>query len=593
MLDTSEELSIVDASAVPTGDMDAKPNENVKQLSNINLPPDMASIFQEASEKWRRRSEDAKRDSPSKDGRRQSALAKASGVSPVVMQWRGLMYSVPIAKDKPPRVILNGITGAASPYHVLAVMGPTGSGKTSLLNTLAGRVPVGGMLNGEILVNGEPRTEQFKTQAAYVEQDELAFPFLSVRETFTLHARLRLPAGSPSEVKEQSVEAAITELGLTRVADSMVGGGMVRGLSGGERKRCSIGVELVTNPQALFLDEPTSGLDSFQAQNVVGVLSSLARNSRTVLTTIHQPRSSIFHLFDQLCLLVEGELIYLGSAKEAVEYFESLHFLCPNHTNPADFFMDVLSMDYRDTEWEKDSKERIQLFSSACAQSSLGERAHSEAGTHIIDASFANSVRAEAGAGLVEQYILLSGRAWRSVLRNKIGMVITLVIALVYSLLISALYRNIGTDQRGLQDRAGALFFISLNTAYGSAIPATQFFAPEKAVVNRERASRAYSVATYFWSKYWAEVPLKVAEQLVFGGILIPVLLLCLAAQDTCALTTPRRSGYLFSYCASPCSQAPSLPVRGPFNHTPTPEPASMPAVIWDAPEPASMPAVI
>eukprot|EP00854_Cymbomonas_tetramitiformis_P017484 gene17484-20820_t len=197
MLDTSEELSIVDASAVPTGDMDAKPNENVKQLSNINLPPDMASIFQEASEKWRRRSEDAKRDSPSKDGRRQSALAKASGVSPVVMQWRGLMYSVPIAKDKPPRVILNGITGAASPYHVLAVMGPT----------------------GEILVNGEPRTEQFKTQAAYVEQDELAFPFLSVRETFTLHARLRLPAGSPSEVKEQSVEAAITEAANMRTED--------------------------------------------------------------------------------------------------------------------------------------------------------------------------------------------------------------------------------------------------------------------------------------------------------------------------------------------------------------------------------------
>ena len=123
----------------------------------------------------------------------------------------------------------------------------------------------------------------------------------------------------------------VAELGLKNVSDSPVGrvDGFPRGLSGGERKRCNIAVEMVRDPSAIFLDEPTSGLDSFQAQNVMGALRDLAHNGRTVVCTIHQPRSSIFAMFDQLMLLTDGRLVYIGDAHAAVGYFETLHFRCP------------------------------------------------------------------------------------------------------------------------------------------------------------------------------------------------------------------------------------------------------------------------
>ena len=265
----------------------------------------------------------------------------------VTLAWRDLWYTVyPAGRDKPSRDILKGLSGAALPHHVMALMGPTGSGKTSLLNVLSGRVPAGGILSGEVTVNGQARSEDFNERVAYVMQEELLFAFLTVHETFMLHARLRLPPSTPDKEKAESVDRLIAELGLKNVRDSPVGspGGFRRGLSGGERKRCNIGVEMVRDPAAIFLDEPTSGLDSFQAQNVMSALRDLAGNGRSVVCTIHQPRSSIFAMFDQLMLLTDGRLAFIGDASAAVGYFETLMFKCPTLTNPADFFMDVMSL---------------------------------------------------------------------------------------------------------------------------------------------------------------------------------------------------------------------------------------------------------
>ena len=159
-------------------------------------------------------------------------------------------------------------------------------------------------------------------------QEELLFPFLSVRETFELHARLRLPPSASVDKKRRTAAFLISELGLKNVADSPVGrvGGFPRGLSGGERKRCNIGVEMVRDPSAIFLDEPTSGLDSFQAQNVMSSLRDLAMHGRCVVCTIHQPRSSIYTMLDSLMLLTDGRLAYIGDARDAVGYFEKMHF---------------------------------------------------------------------------------------------------------------------------------------------------------------------------------------------------------------------------------------------------------------------------
>ena len=208
--------------------------------------------------------------------------------------WVHLRYTVPVGGDDD-RVILRDVAGAARPGEVLALMGPTGSGKTSLLNALTGRTPLGGVVRGDVRVNGVARDEAFaREKTAYVMQEELLFPFMTVEETLTLHCSLRRASLTREEV-EAAVTGIIGELGLHKVRTSAVGspGGFPRGVSGGERKRVNIGVEMVGDPEALFLDEPTSGLDSFQAQRCMFALKQLARAGRTVVCTIHQPRSSM------------------------------------------------------------------------------------------------------------------------------------------------------------------------------------------------------------------------------------------------------------------------------------------------------------
>ena len=127
---------------------------------------------------------------------------------------------------------------------------------------------------------------------------------------------------------------------------------MFKGVSGGERKRTSIGVELITDPSLIFLDEPTTGLDSFTAASVMETLNDLAKSGRTIITTIHQPNSDIFLSFDRLLLMARGKIIYFNEAKLAVDYFGSLgdKFKCPEWLNPADFFMDMISIEGIETE---------------------------------------------------------------------------------------------------------------------------------------------------------------------------------------------------------------------------------------------------
>ena len=470
----------------------------------------------------------------------------------ISITWRNLTYAVQIGNTKKQRTskkVLDDVTGAAMPRHFVALMGPTGSGKTSLLNCLSGRIPKkDGTLTGEILVDGKARNEKIyrSRQVAYVMQEELLFPHLTVMETFMLHAKLRLPQSVGIEEKTRLVRSLILELGLKAVENSKIGrpGGFPRGLSGGERKRANIGIEMVANPEALFLDEPTSGLDSFQAQNVVRALQDLAAHGRTVVCTIHQPRSSIFKLFDQLLLISEGKMLYIGDSEKAVEYFAKLSFKCPDLTNPADFFMDITSMDRRSEVAEKNSRDRLRLFANKCKERELGENAVKLAGAMNSslfgnagggsssnnsknrkkkgeDNNLVNEYKGR-GANWFQQFALLMDRSLREQKRNVIGIFVPIVIDVIYALILSALYRDLGKDQQGVQDRIGCLFFICLNVAYTSALPAINLFAGEKAVIGRERSSGAYSCSAYYISKYIAELP-KLLPRLFFCALVYNV----------------------------------------------------------------------
>ncbi|KAJ3327870.1 hypothetical protein HDU91_004250, partial [Kappamyces sp. JEL0680] len=216
----------------------------------------------------------------------------------------------PVKKGEPNKVLLEGITGEVRAGEIVAIMGGSGAGKSTLLNALAGRIANNTVLTGDILVDGQERNpSNWKIQCAYVEQDDLLFPNLTVFETLHYSARLRLPSSFSTQQKIDRVNTVIRELGLEGCRDTKIGNEMRRGISGGERKRVSIGIELVTNPHILFLDEPTSGLDAFNAFNAIETLKKVAiQNGKIVLLTIHQPRTDILELFDKIILLSIGEL---------------------------------------------------------------------------------------------------------------------------------------------------------------------------------------------------------------------------------------------------------------------------------------------
>lgn len=174
---------------------------------------------------------------------------------------------------------------------------------------------------------------------AFVAQDDSLQVTSTPREAIYFSAKLRLPRSTPDRQLEKLTTRMIDELGLRDCADTIVGGELIKGISGGERKRTSVGVELVTKPALVFLDEPTSGLDSFSAVQLCQVLKKVANAGSSVLFTIHQPSSEIFNSFDHLILMNRGRVMYQGAVSLVPEYFAARGHPNPPNYNPADFIM--------------------------------------------------------------------------------------------------------------------------------------------------------------------------------------------------------------------------------------------------------------
>jgi ABC-type multidrug transport system ATPase subunit len=240
--------------------------------------------------------------------------------------------------------ILAGIQGMAHPGEVMAIMGASGAGKTTFLDILA-RKNKRGITTGDFYVNGEKVSDaDYKNVVGFVDQEDTMLPTLTVHETILTSALLRLPRDMSRGAKEQRVFEVEKQLGIYHIRDSLIGSaeGKGRGISGGEKRRVGIACELVTSPAILFLDEPTSGLDAYNAFNVIECLVTLAKTyKRTVIFTIHQPRSNIVALFDRLILLAQGKAVYSGSFSQCQAYFQQIGYDCPPGFNIADYLVDL------------------------------------------------------------------------------------------------------------------------------------------------------------------------------------------------------------------------------------------------------------
>ncbi|CAN1755474.1 ABC transporter G family member 15 [Linum perenne] len=391
--------------------------------------------------------------------------------------WEDLTVVLPNLGDGPTRRLLDRVRGYAEPGRIKAIMGPSGSGKTTLLDALAGRLPGNVVMTGNVLLNGNKKRLN-DSGVGYVRQENRLLGTLTVRETIKYSAHLRLPSTMTKEEIDDVAEGTLTEMGLQDCADRFIGNWHLRGISGGEKKRLSIALEILTKPRLLFLDEPTTGLDSASAFFVVKTLRNIAQDGRTVISSVHQPSSEVFALFDDLYLLSGGETVYSGEAKKAAEFFAQAGFPCPIRRNPSDHFLRCINSDFdqirlplmrskrKGTEIRRNMKNQVNWWKQLCT---------------LTQRSYVNMWRD-------------LGYYW-----VRIGIYVAL------SVCVGTIFFDIGRSAsifgRGSCDGfiAGFMTFMSIG-----GFPS---FIEELEVFHEERLNRHYGVGVYILSNYLSSFP--------------------------------------------------------------------------------------
>lgn len=351
--------------------------------------------------------------------------------------------------------LLHSVAADFAPGTLTAIIGGSGSGKTTLLNTMAERVMSSRLSrDGITTFNGTEGVHGIRH--AYVMQQDILLPTLTVRETLRYSADLRLPSSTSAENRAQVVEEVIRELGLKECADTRVGNSQHRGCSGGEKRRVSIGVQLLANPSVLFLDEPTTGLDATSAFQLIRTLKKLAHKGRTIVTTIHQPRSEIWDLFDNLIVLSKGSPVYSGSIPECLPWFGDLGFRIPPFVNPAEFVIDIAAVDNRTTELEEESTARVQWLKDAWNAESEKRYGPTEQPAEISRKK--GNPKVTKHAGFFRQLSVLTHRTFKVTYRDPLGMSASIFEAIIMGIISGYLFYDLGHDQPGIRSRQGGLY---------------------------------------------------------------------------------------------------------------------------------------
>lgn len=273
------------------------------------------------------------------------------------------------------KMILQPSSGFAQSGMLTGLMGSSGAGKSTLLDLLSGRIRWTSRVSGEVRLNGillasSPRA--FSRHVTYVQQADHLNPALTVVETVRYSAALRLPDLTADE-REARVQAVLAELGLSHVQNTRVGNERMRGLSGGEKRRLSVAVELIVQPDVLFLDEPTSGLDSASSSALLRTLRAIAHGSaiappRCVIMSLHQPSSDCFRMLDSVIFLTRGSLVFNNSPDGVADFLAEIGAPIPRYFNPADALMDVIC--------EREKEGKVLHLAADFQRWNVGKNAH-------------------------------------------------------------------------------------------------------------------------------------------------------------------------------------------------------------------------
>ncbi|KAJ0101885.1 hypothetical protein Patl1_05729 [Pistacia atlantica] len=418
------------------------------------------------------------------------------------------------------KVLLDDITGEARDGEIMAIMGASGAGKSTLLDALAGRIERES-LKGSVSLNGESLLESkfFKVISAYVMQDDLLFPMLTVEETLMFSAEFRLHRSVTKAKKRARVQALIDQLGLRSAAKTIIGDEQHRGISGGERRRVSIGIDIVHDPILLFLDEPTSGLDSTSAFMVVKVLQRIAKSGSIVIMSLHQPSYRILGLLDQVFFLSKGETMYNGKLACLSPFFAEFGRPIPENENQTEFALDLIreleaspggisSLAEFNKSWQakkiRDEVHYQQNFSleDAIKESiARGKLVSASNGTNIKNSSvqkFANPFWIE--VIVIAKRLLLNSRRMPELFVIRLGTV------LVTGLILATLYWQLSDSPKGTRGRLG-FFVFAMNTIFYICAREIPAFLHERFIFIREISYNTYRHSSYLLAHSLISIP--------------------------------------------------------------------------------------
>lgn len=408
------------------------------------------------------------------------------------------------------KFIIKDVNCEVKPGEITAIAGPSGAGKTTLLEILAGKIsPVD--VSGQVLVNGCPvNAKSFRRLSGYVSQEDALFPLLTVEETLMYSALLRLPGGK--KVAKGRVGVLMRELGLENVADSRIGEGSNHGISGGERRRVSIGVELVHDPAVILLDEPTSGLDSSSALHVISLLKLMvSAQGKTIVLTIHQPGFRILELFDRLVLLSNGRVFHDGSLKSLENQlsFAGLHL--PPRINLLEFAIDVTGSIVVQTSEA--------LSNHFCLKDHVVKKGMVRKDDYV---RISNScITAEKCANYsnshLDEVLILGERFCKNIFRTKQLFATRILQALVAGFILGSIFMNVDDNlgKIALQTRLG-FFAFSLTFLLSSMVEGLPIFLQERKIFMRETSRGAYRVSSYVIANTIVFLPFLLMVGLLF-----------------------------------------------------------------------------
>lgn len=386
------------------------------------------------------------------------------------------------------KCLISGASGSLAPRTITAIMGPSGAGKSSLLDSLSGRIAPEMTLKGEIKVNGQERDPStWPVLVSYVKQEFHCYQWQTLYETLFFVAKTKCK--KCPNIKEK-IENLINLLGLSSARDTYIAH-----MSGGEKVRVNIGIELLGDPSVILLDEPLSGLDSFNAINILTLLRKIATLNKTILITVHQPSYKVVEYFDSLILMSCGAIVYSGSFSGCSDFFKSCGYEVPQNAAPAEFFLDMLSLDTRSEKLKEESSFRIRKISKEW-----------EAVKPFYQPKILKKVDAQSVANNGTKLIALIKRSLKNQARNMPFIKARLIQKVLIAIIFCTTFFKTGVVGADVFSFRGIIVFICQNEIFGVCNPIINVFIDEKKIIRRERMSGLYTGFAAYFTKLFTEL---------------------------------------------------------------------------------------